>query len=86
MLSPLRSSQGPGLHAAPAEELDVSHLYVPKGFPRNLSGPLIWEGKDFVSDPDQYVYHLGDDEIAEIDSAIAYFKGNLNKPQTVLNT
>lgn len=53
-----------------------SKFIVPDGFPTGLSGPLIWEGKDFVSNPDQYVYHLDDEEIFALEKAIAYFKGS----------
>jgi len=48
---------------------------VPDGFPSVLEGPLIWEGKDFASDPGQYIYELSQEEISELEKAIAYFKG-----------
>lgn len=51
---------------------------VPDGFPSFLERPLIWEGKDVASDPDQYIYELSQEEISELEKAIAYFKGKLS--------
>ena len=48
---------------------------VPTGFPKCLSGPLVWKGDDFASDESQYVYHLTDADKAEMENALKYFKG-----------
>jgi hypothetical protein len=48
---------------------------VPTGFPKCLSGPLVWKGDDFASDESQYVYYLTNADKAEIEDALKYFKG-----------
>jgi len=50
---------------------------VPEGFPTNLVRPLIWQGKDFASNLEQYVYHFNEEEISAFDEAISYFKREL---------
>jgi hypothetical protein len=39
-----------------------------------LTGPLVWSGQDFQGDQ-TYTLHLSDEEAAEVDSALASFKG-----------
>src|SRR4051794_8033691 len=55
----------------------TSTTKVSDGFPSVLDGPLLWEGKDFASDPGQYIYELSQEEIGELEKAIIYFKSKL---------
>ena len=48
--------------------------HVPKGFPEQLSSPLVWNGKD-VEQRDDWIYQLNQDQLAEIDAALQHFKG-----------
>ncbi|KAH9896316.1 hypothetical protein F4778DRAFT_745928 [Xylariomycetidae sp. FL2044] len=44
-----------------------------RGWPKHLDHPLVWHGTDFTED--QYVYSFSDEEKAEIDYALTYFRG-----------
>ena len=48
--------------------------HVPKGFPEQLSSPLVWNGKD-VEKRDDWIYQLNQDQLAEVDAALQLFKG-----------
>ncbi|KAL1842569.1 hypothetical protein VTJ49DRAFT_4852 [Mycothermus thermophilus] len=50
---------------------------LPPGWPQALEGPLVWTSSDFP-DEDVYIYHLTDQDKAEINDALAHFK-TLNK-------
>ncbi|KAL7621427.1 hypothetical protein AAE478_008749 [Parahypoxylon ruwenzoriense] len=47
---------------------------VPVGFPEQLAGDLVWEG-DTIAQTYDWTYVLNNDQLAEIDNAVAYFKG-----------
>jgi hypothetical protein len=47
---------------------------VPDGWPEKVDAPRVWTGSDF-SDPAQYVVEFNQDDIAEIESALAHLKG-----------
>ncbi|KAH8588822.1 hypothetical protein B0O99DRAFT_524380 [Bisporella sp. PMI_857] len=51
---------------------------LPPNFPQRLTGPLVWEGKDFTDDRD-WTLVLSEDHLGEIENALSYFK-SLNKP------
>ena len=51
--------------------------HVPKGFPEQLSSPLVWNGKD-VEQRDDWIYQLNQAQLAEIDAALQHFKGEYN--------
>jgi len=48
-------------------------------WPKEITGATVWHGKELEAHPEQWVYHLSDDEIADIDSALKHFN-TLNKP------
>lgn len=52
---------------------------LPEGFPKQLSGPKIWEGKDFEGKEEEWVYQLTEDELAEVDEAVHAFE-KTNRP------
>lgn len=47
---------------------------LPDGFPKVLTSPLVWEGKDW-KDEKQWVYELNASELKEIDEAVKHFHG-----------
>jgi hypothetical protein len=47
---------------------------LPAGFPTALTGERVWSGDDFPNDS-AYVYHLSDDDRAEIATALKQFLG-----------
>ncbi|KAI0540863.1 TfdA family taurine catabolism dioxygenase TauD [Xylaria digitata] len=51
---------------------------LPAGFPEKLTGDLVWEGQT-VADTYNWTFVLSPQHLAEIDQAVAHFKG-LNKP------
>ncbi|RTE83970.1 hypothetical protein BHE90_001482 [Fusarium euwallaceae] len=53
---------------------------LPTGWPRALSGPLVWTGSDYA-DESLFVYTLSDSDNAEILDALRHFKG---KPVVIL--
>ncbi|KAH8891471.1 Clavaminate synthase-like protein [Thozetella sp. PMI_491] len=58
---------------AALSQLDAAST-LPAGFPTKLDAKLAWSGADF-SDESDYVIRLLDSDIAEIDDAVAHFKG-----------
>jgi hypothetical protein len=46
---------------------------LPYGFPRQVEGPIVWEGKDWTIE-DQWVYVLSENELKEINDAVQYYK------------
>ncbi|KAI0871457.1 TfdA family taurine catabolism dioxygenase TauD [Hypoxylon argillaceum] len=50
----------------------------PAGFPKKLTGDLVWEGQT-LADTYSWTYVLSPEHLAEIDKAVAHFKG-LSKP------
>lgn len=52
---------------------------LPEGFPKQLTGPKIWEGSDYEGKEDQWVYNLSPEELQEIDEAVHAFE-NTNQP------
>ena len=46
------------------------------GFPTKVEGPIVWEGKDWVNE-DQWVYKLNEEEIQEIEDAVAHFESRM---------
>jgi len=49
---------------------------LPHGFPAQLTGDLVWEGKDFT-DESQWTLSLSDAQIEEIHDALKQFKSKL---------
>ncbi|TVY37215.1 Taurine hydroxylase-like protein [Lachnellula subtilissima] len=47
---------------------------VPEGWPKKLTGPLVWDGKHLNAHPEKYLYVLTSAEIAEIDAAAKSFQ------------
>ena len=56
-----------------AENPKLAEVPLPDGFPQEVSGPIVWEGKDWKSEG-QWVYKLSGDELKEIDDALEHFK------------
>ena len=46
---------------------------LPSGFPKKLTGPLVWEGKDF-KDEHELTFILNSEHISEIHNALLHFK------------
>jgi len=46
---------------------------LPPGFPEQLTGPLVWEGKDFTDEKD-WTFSLTDAHLEEIHNALQKFK------------
>ncbi|KAF5386958.1 hypothetical protein D9615_001944 [Tricholomella constricta] len=61
-----------------SENPDRANVALPDGFPKQVKGPIVWEGKDWTSE-DQWVYKLSADELEEINHALNHFK-SLDKP------
>lgn len=55
------------------KETETLPTTLPDGFPQKLDSPLVWEGKD-VEKRDDWLYHLSDAELDEIDAALQHFK------------
>jgi len=51
---------------------------LPDGFPDQLTGGLVWDGKDFTNEL-EWTFSLNEDHLAEIHEALLHFK-SLNKP------
>jgi len=49
---------------------------LPTSFPQVLRGDSVWHAGQFV-DPGQYIHHLEDDEIKEVQEALRTFKCTL---------
>jgi hypothetical protein len=46
---------------------------LPTGFPEQLRGPLVWEGKDFT-DEKEWTFSLNESQLEEIHQALVHFK------------
>ncbi|KAF8831830.1 hypothetical protein HHX47_DHR1001300 [Lentinula edodes] len=57
-----------------SENPNLPKSQLPSGFPSRVEGPIVWEGKDWISE-DQWVFHLSPAHLQEIDDALAHFKG-----------
>ncbi|KAL1612590.1 hypothetical protein SLS60_000819 [Paraconiothyrium brasiliense] len=56
---------------------------VPNGFPEKMEGKLVWDGKTLAGAYD-WTYVLKDEQLAEIDEAVAYFQA-LDLPLSHIN-
>lgn len=56
-----------------AKNPDLANVSLPDGFPKEVKGPIVWEGKDWTSE-EQWVYNLNDAELEEISNALTHFK------------
>lgn len=56
------------------KETETLQDSVPVGFPQKLTSPLVWEGKD-IEKRDDWIYHLSDAQLDEIDKGLQSFKG-----------
>ncbi|GFF30446.1 hypothetical protein IFM61606_10538 [Aspergillus udagawae] len=52
---------------------------LPKGFPRKLSSPLVWDGQTLQEDSHKWTYKLSCGDLEEIDQALRHFQG-LKRP------
>jgi hypothetical protein len=50
----------------------ASEPKIPGLFPVQLTGPLVWEGKDFT-DEREWTFSLDESQLNEIRNALAYF-------------
>ena len=48
---------------------------LPAGFPSKLTGPIVWEGKDFT-DEKQWTLSLNEEQLEEIHEALLHCKGS----------
>lgn len=55
-----------------AEVPSLPQTPLPKGFPKKLDSPLVWEGKDW-KDPEEWEFELSVEQLKEIDDAVKYF-------------
>lgn len=56
----------------PDPPVEMSSL--PNGFPSVLDSPLAWTGQQLAHQSD-YIHHLSEGEIQEIEAALQHFKG-----------
>jgi hypothetical protein len=47
-------------------------MSLPKGYPSNMNASLAWDGANITES--QYICHLSDDDIQEIETALESFK------------
>lgn len=52
---------------------------VPEGFPAQLKSDMVWEG-DTLAETYDWTYVLSEEQLAEIDAAVKYFKCSLAPP------
>jgi len=55
------------------EQPNLPETPLPEGFPQQLRGPIVWEGDDWENEA-QWVYTLSEDELKEINDALAHFQ------------
>lgn len=60
-----------------AENPNLAKVPLPEGFPKQVEGPIVWEGSDWVHE-DQWVYNLSSTELEEIHNALHHFKSSLS--------
>ncbi|KAJ6566830.1 hypothetical protein B0H19DRAFT_1258013 [Mycena capillaripes] len=46
---------------------------LPEGFPVKVTGPQIWNGKELINKPEQWLHTFTADEVADVDNAIEHF-------------
>ena len=56
------------------KETETLQTTLPAGFPQKLVSPLVWEGSEVVKG-ENWIYHLKDAELEEVDAALKSFKG-----------
>lgn len=61
------------------KETETLQTTLPAGFPQKLVSSLVWEGKEVVKG-EEWIYHLKDDQLEEIDAALKSFKGMHLRP------
>ena len=59
---------------------DKRSTELPKGWPIQLSGPLVWSGSEL--EEDEYTYKLSETEVQEIEQALSPAKGKLRSELT----
>lgn len=47
---------------------------LPAGFPSQLKSPLVWHGKDVETRSSDWTYCFSQEQLVEIDAALAHFK------------
>lgn len=57
-----------------AEDPSLPLASLPDGFPKKLSSPLVWEGKDWQNE-EQWVYNVTSTHLEEINAAVKHFHG-----------
>ncbi|KAG2009034.1 taurine catabolism dioxygenase TauD [Coprinopsis cinerea AmutBmut pab1-1] len=57
-----------------SEDPSLPNTPLPDGFPSQVLGPIVWEGKDWECE-DQWVYTLSEEQLQEIDFGLKHFKG-----------
>ncbi|KAJ5899908.1 hypothetical protein N7495_004652 [Penicillium taxi] len=57
-----------------AHPSDFNFGSTPKGWPSKFTGPEVWTGEYLEQNPDLYIKHLSEAEIADIDNAIKEWK------------
>jgi len=57
----------------PERPLDPS---LPAGFPKQLTGGLVWEGAEF-KDEKQWTMTFSESQLREIDAGLRYFQGTM---------
>ncbi|EAU89841.2 taurine catabolism dioxygenase TauD [Coprinopsis cinerea okayama7 len=60
-----------------SEDPSLPNTPLPDGFPSQVLGPIVWEGKDWECE-DQWVYTLSEEQLREIDFGLNHFKGKLD--------
>ena len=52
---------------------------IPESWPKSLDAARVWSGSDFKDNLGKYVVQFEESEIAEIENALAHFKGTYTK-------
>ena len=60
-----------------AEDPSLPNTPLPSRYPKKVTGPIVWEGKDWTKE-DQWVYHLSPEELQEINAGLVHFKGSVS--------
>jgi hypothetical protein len=55
---------------------------LPLGFPEQLTGPLVWEGKDFTNEK-EWTFSLTESHLEEIHNALQHFKCEILRPPCI---
>lgn len=53
------------------------HLGVPKGFPKHIDGPMVWQGSDMEQQSDAWLVPLSDTDVLALEVAMHDFQSTI---------